>query len=88
MLELRKLRVRYGPIEALRGVDLVARTGTVTAVLGANGAGKSFLMKAPASSRRRAAFALTARTSPIFPRMNAPGAASRTRWRGGGCSIQ
>jgi branched-chain amino acid transport system ATP-binding protein len=46
MLELRELVVRYGPIEAVRGVNLVANTGTITAVLGANGAGKSSLMKA------------------------------------------
>src|SRR5438094_8018919 len=57
MLECTGLVVRYGPIEALRGCDIRAETGTITAILGANGAGKSSLMKAiaglaPATSGR------------------------------------
>ncbi len=46
MLEVTGLVVRYGPIEAVRGCDLTVDTGTITAILGANGAGKSSLMKA------------------------------------------
>jgi branched-chain amino acid transport system ATP-binding protein len=46
VLEIRGLEVRYGAVAALRGVDLQAADGTVTAILGANGAGKSSLMKA------------------------------------------
>jgi len=46
MLELRKLTVAYGAIRALHEVDLVARPGRITAILGANGAGKSSLLKA------------------------------------------
>jgi branched-chain amino acid transport system ATP-binding protein len=46
MLEVNGLCVRYGPIEAVRGCDLSVATGTITAILGANGAGKSSLMKA------------------------------------------
>jgi len=38
--------VSYGAIEALRGVSLIARPGTTTAILGANGAGKSSLLRA------------------------------------------
>jgi len=38
--------VSYGAVEALRGVTLVARPGTTTAILGANGAGKSSLLRA------------------------------------------
>jgi branched-chain amino acid transport system ATP-binding protein len=41
LLELRGVRARYEAIEVLRGVDLVVRAGSVTALLGANGAGKS-----------------------------------------------
>lgn len=44
----------YGAVEALRGVSLVARPGTITAILGANGAGKSSLLRA-ASGLVRAA---------------------------------
>ena len=46
MLEITDLRVSYGPVEALRGVSLVARSGMTTAILGANGAGKSSLLRA------------------------------------------
>lgn len=45
ILELRGVGMHYGNVEALRGVDLVARAGEVTCVLGDNGAGKSTLIK-------------------------------------------
>lgn len=45
-LEITGLDVRYGPIDAVRGVSLRIEPGTITAILGANGAGKSSLMKA------------------------------------------
>jgi branched-chain amino acid transport system ATP-binding protein len=41
MLEIRGLEVNYGHIEAVRGVDMSLRAGEVTALVGANGAGKS-----------------------------------------------
>ncbi len=46
MLECSSLVVRYGPIEAVRGCNIAIPSGTIAAVLGANGAGKSSLMKA------------------------------------------
>jgi branched-chain amino acid transport system ATP-binding protein len=46
LLELRGLSVRYGRIEALRGVDLEIRSGEVVALLGSNGAGKSTTLRA------------------------------------------
>ena len=47
-LEIRGLEVEYGPVTALRGVDLTVEAGTCTLLLGANGAGKSSLLKAVA----------------------------------------
>jgi len=41
MLEVRGLEIRYGHIEAVRGIDLDLEAGGVTALVGANGAGKS-----------------------------------------------
>jgi branched-chain amino acid transport system ATP-binding protein len=47
MLEVRELYVGYyRELHILRGVSLIARPGQLTAVLGANGVGKSTLLKA------------------------------------------
>jgi branched-chain amino acid transport system ATP-binding protein len=46
MLELRGLSVRYGAVQALTEVSLRAEPGGITAILGANGAGKSSLLRA------------------------------------------
>jgi branched-chain amino acid transport system ATP-binding protein len=45
MLSVRDLRVRYGKVEALKGVDLDVAEGEVVSVIGANGAGKSTLLR-------------------------------------------
>ena len=41
ILEVTGLRVSYGVIEAVKGIDLSLQRGKITALLGANGAGKS-----------------------------------------------
>ncbi|WP_149538255.1 ABC transporter ATP-binding protein [Siccirubricoccus phaeus] len=46
MLELRGVTVRYGAVQALEDLSLRAEAGGITAILGANGAGKSSLMRA------------------------------------------
>lgn len=47
MLEVRDLYVGYyKDLNILQGIDLTAQTGKITAVLGANGVGKSTLLKA------------------------------------------
>jgi ABC-2 type transport system ATP-binding protein len=40
---------RFGKVEALSGLDLVAQRGQVTAVLGPNGAGKTTFVRAVAT---------------------------------------
>ena len=46
LLEIRDLVVRYGEIEALRGVSIAVDEGQVVTLLGANGAGKSTTLRA------------------------------------------
>ena len=45
ILQARDVVVRFGPVEALRGVDLDIASGGRMCVLGANGAGKSVLLR-------------------------------------------
>jgi branched-chain amino acid transport system ATP-binding protein len=41
LLQVGNLHVHYGAIEAVKGIDFSLRTGQITTLLGANGAGKS-----------------------------------------------
>ncbi|HRH80658.1 MAG TPA: ABC transporter ATP-binding protein [Thiobacillaceae bacterium] len=45
MLEVRQLKVAYGGIKAVRGVDLTVAEGELVCLIGANGAGKSSVLK-------------------------------------------
>ncbi|KQX11389.1 ABC transporter [Streptomyces sp. Root431] len=51
-MELRAGRVRYGPLEALHGLDLPVPAGTVTVLLGRNGAGRTTALRALAGTVR------------------------------------
>lgn len=44
-IDVTGLVVRFGPVEAVSGVDLAVPTGAATALLGRNGAGKSTTMR-------------------------------------------
>jgi branched-chain amino acid transport system ATP-binding protein len=50
LLDLQGLDVRYGRNHAVKGVDLNVEKGEIVTVLGANGAGKSSLLKAIAGA--------------------------------------
>ena len=45
MLQVEELETAYGPIRALDGVSFEVEQGSITAVLGANGAGKTSLLR-------------------------------------------
>ncbi len=46
MLEVRGLKVAYGGINAVKGIDLEVRRGELVTLIGANGAGKTSTLKA------------------------------------------
>ena len=46
LLEVRGLKVAYGGIQAVKGVDFEVREGELVSLIGSNGAGKSTTMKA------------------------------------------
>jgi branched-chain amino acid transport system ATP-binding protein len=45
LIELRNLEAGYGPVTAIRGVSLQVPRGAIVALLGANGAGKTTVLK-------------------------------------------
>jgi len=46
MISIEGLKVSYGHVEALRGIDLEVRHGEITAIIGSNGAGKTSTLMA------------------------------------------
>ena len=53
ILQAHNVNIRYGKHLAVSGVSLDARPGEVLALLGANGSGKSSLMRAFANLQER-----------------------------------
>ncbi len=45
LLEISGLGTSYGPVQALRGVDLTVNQGEIVALVGSNGAGKTTLLR-------------------------------------------
>ena len=45
LVDVRALWVRFGPVDAVRGIDLAVNAGSAVALLGRNGAGKSTTMR-------------------------------------------
>jgi branched-chain amino acid transport system ATP-binding protein len=46
VLEVRDLRVRYGSVEAIKGVSFAIAEGAIVSLIGANGAGKTTCLRA------------------------------------------
>ena len=66
-LTMHGIRKRFGPTQALAGVDLELRAGEVHALVGENGAGKSTLMKVLSGAVRPDAGRLTLDGQPYAP---------------------
>ncbi len=87
MLTVEGLTTDYGPVRAVDGVSLEVPDGSVTAVLGANGAGKTSLLRTITGlvqAPRGHASSSTARTSPASPSRRSSAAAWPTSPRAGG----
>ncbi|MEH3087314.1 MAG: ABC transporter ATP-binding protein [Xylophilus ampelinus] len=54
LLQVRDLKVAYGPIQAVKGIDFELRAGEITTLVGANGAGKSTTLLALSGLVRKA----------------------------------
>jgi len=54
LLSCERLVVRYGPIEAVRGLSFKVEDGQIVALIGANGAGKSTTLRALSGVLRKA----------------------------------
>jgi branched-chain amino acid transport system ATP-binding protein len=52
LLELKDLKVRYGGIEAVKGISLTVNEGELVTLIGGNGAGKSTTLKAISGLKR------------------------------------
>ena len=55
VIDVRDLRMRYGAVDVLRGVEFIARRGEVLALLGPNGAGKTTTIEILEGFRMRSA---------------------------------
>src|SRR5699024_5129804 len=66
LLSARAATVRRGPAVVLEDVDLTVRSGTITAVLGANGSGKSSLLLALAGLLPADGIEVSARVGMVF----------------------
>ena len=55
MLEVRGLKVSYGGINAVKGIDFAVAAGELVTLIGANGAGKTTTLKALAGLLKPAA---------------------------------
>lgn len=68
LLEIRDLKVHYGPIQAIRGIDLDVEQGQIVALLGANGAGKTTTLRAISGVVKAAGGTITLGGEPLSGR--------------------
>jgi branched-chain amino acid transport system ATP-binding protein len=65
LLQIAGLEVTYGPVRAVKGIDLELPRGEIRAILGANGAGKSSIIKTIMGLVKSRAGIITLANTPI-----------------------
>lgn len=68
LLEVRNLQVSYGPIQAVRGIDLNVEKGSIVALLGANGAGKTTTLRTISGIIKPSGGSITLKDKPLSKR--------------------
>src|SRR5215831_11478982 len=66
MLEVRDLRVHYGSVEAVKGVSFHLQAGEMISLIGANGAGKSTILRSLTGLVQPSAGAITFENSSLL----------------------
>ncbi len=59
LLDVKGLRVNYGPIQAVKGIDFHVNQGEILTLIGANGAGKSTILRTIVGLNRASAGTIT-----------------------------
>jgi branched-chain amino acid transport system ATP-binding protein len=67
LLELRGVRIHYGGIEAVKGIDVGVEEGEIVTMIGANGAGKTTTLKTISGLKRVSAGTIRFRDTRIDP---------------------
>ena len=70
MLEIHDLKVSYGVVDAIKGVSMHVEEGEIVSLIGANGAGKTTILRAISGLKKAEKFSLTGR---IFERPSPAG---------------
>ena len=65
LLEINDMRIHYGKIEAVKGISMTLEKGQIVALIGANGAGKTTVLRAVSGLQKLSAGSITFNGQPI-----------------------
>jgi branched-chain amino acid transport system ATP-binding protein len=65
LFEINDMRIHYGKIEAVKGISMTLEEGQIAALIGANGAGKTTVLRAVSGLQKLSAGSITFNGQPI-----------------------
>ena len=65
LLEINDMRIHYGKIQAVKGISMTLEEGQIAALIGANGAGKTTVLRAVSGLQKLSAGSITFNGQPI-----------------------